>query len=67
MDRRLGPFFARFGPYLYPRHPASEHETVFRRALAAGAVISPSHSLPSLIPGDFDDGGSARLAAALSR
>lgn len=67
VDRRLGPFFERLGPYLYPRHPASEHEAVFRKALAAGAILSPCHSLPSLIPGDFDDGELARLATALSR
>jgi hypothetical protein len=67
VDRRLGAFFERLGPYLYPRHDASEHDIVFRKALAAGVLISPRHSLPSLVPGDFDDGELSRLAAALGR
>ena len=67
VDRRLGPFFERSGPYLYPRHSAAEHEARFRAALEAGALISPIHALPSIVPGDFDDGELARLAAALAR
>jgi len=66
VDRRLGAFFERRGPFLYPRHRPEEHETVFRAALSAGAVLSPRHGLPSLVPGDFDDGELARLQAALS-
>ncbi|HTX73574.1 MAG TPA: hypothetical protein VMC79_12165 [Rectinemataceae bacterium] len=65
LDRRLGPFFIRRGPYLYPRHGPAAHEAAFRAALEAGALLSPRWELPSLVPGDFDDGEIARLAAAL--
>ncbi len=67
VDRRLGAYFERKGPYLYPRHEAAAHEARFRAALEAGALISPIHALPSIVPGDFDDGELARLAAALAR
>jgi len=61
-DRRLGPYFERRGPYLYPRHPASGHGDFFRRALASGLLVSPLHGHPSILPPDFDDGELAALA-----
>jgi hypothetical protein len=66
VDRRLGAFFERRGPYLYPRIGNDGYEVFFRAALAAGALISPDPERPSLIPGDFDDGELAALAVALA-
>ncbi len=66
VDRRLGPFFARSGPYLYTRSGAEAYERLFAAALSAGALLSPDPELPSIIPGDFDDGELAKLAAALA-
>jgi hypothetical protein len=65
VDRRLGPFFERRGPYLYPLSREEDYDKLFRAALGAGVLLSPSHELPSIIPGDFDDGELARLAKAL--
>jgi hypothetical protein len=71
-DRRLGPFFERRGPCLYPRLAATspagmppDYDKLFDAALGAGVLLSPAPELPSLIPGDFDDGELARLANAL--
>jgi len=66
-DRRLSPWFERSGPWLYARHGAAGHEAFFRSALGAGVLVSPDCGLPSLVPGDFDDGELAALAAALAR
>lgn len=63
-DRRLAPFFERRGPYLYPRHGPEEHGAFFRRALEAGLLVSPRHELPSMLPGEFDDGELAALGKA---
>jgi len=65
-DRRLAPHFERLGPYLYPRSGGEAYDEVFKRALAAGALLSPDPELPSIVPGDFDDGELAALAAALA-
>jgi len=64
-DRRLAPFFRRRGPYLYPRAAEPDYEAVFSAALGAGILLSPAFEIPSIIPGDFDDGELAALAAAL--
>jgi hypothetical protein len=66
VDRRLGPYFERSGPYLYPRAEGDGYEGLFRAALDGGALISPDPERPSIIPGDFDDGELAALAAALA-
>jgi hypothetical protein len=63
-DRRLGPFFDRSGPYLYSR-AAADYEAFFAAALGAGVLLSPDPERPSIVPGDFDDGELAALAAAL--
>jgi hypothetical protein len=66
VDRRLRPFFERRGPYLYPRVAEDRYEGFFAAALGAGVLLSPAFELPSAIPGDFDDGEIAALAAALA-
>jgi hypothetical protein len=70
-DRRLGPYFERRGPYLFPRRgegrrPAEDYDRLFIAALGAGVLLSPDPELPSIVPGDFDDGELAALAAALA-
>jgi hypothetical protein len=70
-DRRLGPYFERRGPYLFPSmgengRPAGDYDRLFIAALGAGALLSPDPELPSIVPGDFDDGELAALAAALA-
>jgi hypothetical protein len=65
-DRRLSPFFERRGPYLYPRADEAGYEAFFRAALSAGVLLSPCLELPSIIPGDFDDGELSKLGAALA-
>jgi hypothetical protein len=65
-DRRLRRFFERRGPYLRPRVAAADYGRFFSAALGAGVLVSPAFELPSIIPGDFDDGELAALAAALA-
>ena len=65
-DRRLAPYFERSGPYLYPRCPETEYDTLFRAALGAGLLLSPEYAFPSILPGDFDDGELAALGKAIS-
>jgi len=65
VDRRLSPFFQRRGPYLYARCPRPDWETFRVRALAGGCVLSPEWDLPSIVPGEFDDGELKKLAEAL--
>ena len=75
VDRRLGPYFERRGPYLFPRvgepeRPGSlpaDYDRLFDAALGAGVLLSPDPERPSIIPGDFDDGELARLAKALEK
>lgn len=68
-DRRLKPHFERRGPYLYARATALQraggYDGLFAAALGAGVLLSPDPDLPSIVPGDFDDGELARLAKAL--
>jgi len=71
-DRRLAAYFERHGPCLYARLAATapagvvpDYDRFFDAALGAGVLLSPAPELPSLIPGDFDDGELARLAKAL--
>ncbi len=64
-ERRLSALFERKGPYLYPRGEAKESAKAYRElfcaALARGILLSPEKELPSLIPGEFDDGELAAL------
>jgi hypothetical protein len=66
-DRRLRPYFDRRGPFLYPHADAGtkDYDRLFKAALGAGVLLSPYAELPSIIPGDFDDGELALLAKAL--
>ncbi|HOX12540.1 MAG TPA: hypothetical protein PLB56_06535 [Spirochaetales bacterium] len=64
-DRRLTPFFERRGPYLYARCARADWEGFRARALEAGCVLTPEWELPSIVPGDFDDGELKNLAKAL--
>lgn len=66
-DRRLSPYFERRGPYLYARCARRDWEDFRTRALEAGCVLSPEWELPSIVPGDFDDGEFKKLAEALGR
>jgi hypothetical protein len=66
VDRRLKAYFERRGPYLYPRCAEGAYEALFAAALSAGILLSPRYEGPSIIPGDFDDGELAALAAALA-
>ena len=64
-DRRLAPYFERRGPYLYARCARADWEGFRARALEAGCVLTPEWELPSIVPGDFDDGELKNLAKAL--
>lgn len=66
VDRRLGFFFERRGPYLFLRETKADYDAVFKAALQAGVLLPPDPELPSIIPGDFDDGELAALARALA-
>jgi len=63
MDRRSSALFERRGPWLYPRGSGAEYDRIFDAALAKGLLISPDPDLPSIVPGDFDDGEIAPLAS----
>ncbi len=65
VDRRLSPFFRRRGPYLYALCPRTDWEAFRARALAGGCVLGSEWDLPSIVPGEFDDGELKRLAEAL--
>jgi hypothetical protein len=65
-DRRMAPYFRRFGPYLLPRVDASEYEAFFKAALEGGVLISPHYTMPSMVPPEFDDGELKKLAVALA-
>jgi hypothetical protein len=67
VDRRLGRSFERGGPYLYPRCSEADYGAFFAAALSAGVLLSPRYEVPSIVPGDFDDGELAALASALGR
>jgi hypothetical protein len=66
-DRRLGPFFERRGPYLFPRCEEGAYGAFFAAALGAGVLLSPFYEEPSIVPGDFDDGELKNLATALGK
>jgi len=66
VDRRLKERFERRGPYLFLRETKTDYDTVFKAALQAGVLLPPDPELPSIIPGDFDDGELAALARALA-
>lgn len=55
-DRRIAGLFRRAGPWLIPAYPEERHASIFRACLERGLLISPDYALPSLLPGDFDDG-----------
>ena len=65
-DRRMEPYFRRFGPYLLPRIEADKYADFFRAALEGGALVSPQYVMPSMVPPEFDDGELRKLAAALA-
>lgn len=64
-DRRLSPFFERRGPYLYAKCPETRWPDFRAKALEAGCVLSPEWALPSIVPGEFDDGELQKMAKAL--
>lgn len=66
-DKRLSRCFERRGPYLYARCPKAEWPAFRARALAVGCVLTPEWELPSIVPGDFDDGEVKKLSEALLR
>jgi hypothetical protein len=47
------------------RANSKDYDRLFVAALGAGVLLSPDPELPSIVPGDFDDGELAALAAAL--
>jgi hypothetical protein len=65
-DRRMEPYFRRFGPYLLPRVDSSKYEDFFSAALEGGALVSPYYNIPSMVPPEFDDGELKKLAVALA-
>jgi len=62
-DRRLKGLFERRGPWLLPLVAAADYPRLFEVALSKGILLSPDFARPSLLPGDFDDGELAPLAA----
>ncbi|HUX38584.1 MAG TPA: hypothetical protein VMV44_11845 [Rectinemataceae bacterium] len=62
IDRRTKGLFDRSGPWLYPRAGIEDWDRIFEEALASGILLSPDPGLPSILPGDFDDGEIAPLA-----
>lgn len=65
-DRRMEPYFRRFGPYLLPRIAPNRYADFFKAALEGGALVSPQFGIPSMVPPDFDDGELKKLVAALA-
>ncbi len=55
-DRRILRLFERRGPWLFPRCPREAYGRLFRAALDKGILLSPDPGLPSMLPGEFDDG-----------
>jgi len=63
-DRYTADLFDRSGPLLYPRGHCAEplcYAELFRSALAAGILLSPSPERPSIIPGEFSPGELKKL------
>jgi hypothetical protein len=55
-DKRTGRLFERRGPFLYPRCAPEAYGELFKAALKRKVLLSPDHELPSILPGEFDDG-----------
>ncbi len=55
-DRCNIELFSRRGPWLLPRYGAEAHRELFTFCIARGVLISPDYSVPSSVPGDFDEG-----------
>jgi len=67
-DRRLSPYFARRGPFLFPGVSGpGEWKAFFRAAMDGGALLSPGYGDPCFIPPECSDGELKRLADSLSR
>ncbi len=49
-------YFRQKGPYLAARCGSEEYKTLFREALAAGVLISPSPGGVSILPGHYTEG-----------
>jgi hypothetical protein len=64
-DKRLAPYFERRGPYLYAKCAEAEWPAFRAASLAGGCVLTPEWELPSIVPGDFDDGELKKMAEAL--
>lgn len=64
-DKRMGTWFERSGPYLFPKATPAGYQAFFQAALDGGALLSPLPDAPSVIPPDFDDGELAKLAKSL--
>ncbi|MDA8409899.1 MAG: hypothetical protein M0001_05840 [Treponema sp.] len=62
IDRRAGRLFDRKGPWLFPKAGIGDWSRIFEAALERGLLLSPDPGLPSIVPGDFDDGEVARFA-----
>ena len=60
-DKRLGTWFERSGPYLFPRATPAGYEAFFRGALVGGAQLSPLPDPPPVIPPGFSDRELAEL------
>ncbi|WP_319558781.1 hypothetical protein [Marispirochaeta sp.] len=46
----------RLGPYLFPRCREDEHTELVKELIARGLYPSPEYFIPSIIPGDYDEG-----------
>jgi hypothetical protein len=64
-DRRIKALFERVGPFLYPRCPPEAYGELFAQALKRGVLLSPDYGLPSMLPGEFDDGELKKLSSIL--
>jgi hypothetical protein len=64
-DRATAGLFERVGPFLYPRRAPEAYGTLFAEALKSGVLLSPCFGLPSILPGQFDDGELKKLSRIL--
>ena len=64
-DRSLSRLFERKGPYLFPRCAREAYAAFFKAALDLGVLISDDFDMPSILPGDFDDGELKPLASLI--
>lgn len=49
-------YFRQKGPYLHARCGREEYKSLFRQALSAGVLISPSPGGVSILPGEYTEG-----------